>query len=493
MFTTVTLPMWVVVLAAILALWALLDRLLIPSVRWALRRRANRAIEELNARLHLHIQPFKLTRRQVLIDQLLHDHEVLHAVETHSNQEGVPRDVAMERARRYAREIVPSFSAYAYFRIGTRGARWLSTLLYRVRLGYLNEESLRKVEPDSSVVFVINHRSNMDYVLVTYLAATSSALSYAVGEWARVWGLKRLIASMGAYFIRRNSKNPLYRKVLSRYVHMATRSGVTQAVFPEGGLSRDGRIRVPKFGLLSYMVSGFDPDGARDVVFIPVALNYDRILEDRILTTATKTDGGKAEFHFSPLAVLRFVLRNIGLALRGRWYRNGYACVSFGEPVSLRRYLAARNVDFRTAGEVKRSAEIEQLGHRLMASVAAIVPALPVSMVATVFMAEQNRAFTALELKADVLDLVTRLAANGAHIHVPRADLEYGIEVGLRMLTMRRLVIADGATYRANRDDAGLLAFYANSIAHLLKPRVAAAQPRAALRSDQAEQPLSAD
>ncbi len=492
MFTTVTLPMWVVVLAAVLAMWALLDRLLIPSVRWALRRRANRAIEELNARLHLHIQPFKLTRRQVLIDQVLHDHEVLHAVERHANEAGVPRDVAMERARRYAREIVPSFSAYAYFRIGTRGARWLSTLLYRVRLGYLNEESLSKVAPDSAVVFVINHRSNMDYVLVTYLAAASSALSYAVGEWARIWGLRRLIASMGAYFIRRNSRDPLYRKVLSRYVHMATRSGVTQAVFPEGGLSRDGRIRVPKFGLLSYMVSGFDPDGARDVVFIPVALNYDRILEDRVLTTATTNDG-KAEFHFSPLAVLQFVLRNIGLALRGRWYRNGYACVSFGEPVSLRRYLAARNVDFRTAGDVKRNAEIEQLGHRLMAAVAAIVPALPVSMVATVFMADPDRSFTALELKARVLDLVTRLKANGAHVHVPRADLEYGIEVGLRMLTMRRLVVADGAAYRANRDDAGLLAFYANSIAHLLKPRVAVAQPRAASATGQAEQPLSAD
>ena len=34
---------------------------------------------------------------------------------------------------------MPSFSAYAYFGIGTRLARWLSTFLYRVRLGYLDE------------------------------------------------------------------------------------------------------------------------------------------------------------------------------------------------------------------------------------------------------------------------------------------------------------------------------------------------------------------
>src|SRR5690606_15821943 len=112
------------------------------------------------------------------------------------------------------------FSAYAYFRIGTRIAKRISEMLYRVRIGFRNEEAFAKVDPDSSVVFVINHRSNMDYVLVTYVAAQSSALSYAVGEWAQIWGLRNLIRSMGAYFIRRDSRDALYRKVLSRYVHM---------------------------------------------------------------------------------------------------------------------------------------------------------------------------------------------------------------------------------------------------------------------------------
>ena len=154
------------------------------------------------------------------------------------------------KAERYAREIVPSFSAYAYFKIGARLARRVSQALYRVRLGYTNDEALKAVPPDRSVVFVINHRSNMDYVLVTYVAATSSALSYAVGEWAQVWGLRGLIRSMGAYFIRRNSRDPLYRKMLARYVDMATKAGVVQAIFPEGGLTRDGALRPPKLGLL---------------------------------------------------------------------------------------------------------------------------------------------------------------------------------------------------------------------------------------------------
>ena len=293
MGSQVTLPLWVVIIVALLAALGGVDRILVPSVRWALRRRANRAIDELNTRLKLRIQPFKLTKRQVLIDRLAFDPEVLHAADEYARESGVPREVAMEKVKRYAEEIVPSFSAYAYFRIGTRIARSISQMLYRVRIGYRNDEALAAVDPASSVIFVINHRSNMDYVLVTYVAATSSALSYAVGEWAQVWGLRGLIRSMGAYFISRDSREALYRKVLARYVHMATPAGVTQAIFPEGGLSRDGKLRPPKFGLLSYMVAGFDPQGPRDVVFVPVAVNYDRVLEDRMLTVSRQYRAGQ--------------------------------------------------------------------------------------------------------------------------------------------------------------------------------------------------------
>src|SRR5207244_1086033 len=219
----------------------------------------------------------------------------------------------------------------------------LSTSLYRVRLGAFDEAALYKVSPDASVVFVINHRSNMDYVLVTYLVSESSALSYAVGEWARVWALQGLIRAMGGYFVRRDSSNALYRKVLARYVHMATASRVTQAVFPEGGLTRDGKLRPPKLGLLSYMVSGFDPNGARDIVFVPVGINYDRVLEDRVLTAAASTPAGeRPRFAFNPLVLTAWIAKGLWQRIRGTWHRYGYACVSFGRPLSLRGYLGER-------------------------------------------------------------------------------------------------------------------------------------------------------
>ncbi|MGL4973849.1 MAG: hypothetical protein ACRC56_01035, partial [Bosea sp. (in: a-proteobacteria)] len=181
MSTMVELPLWLVLLATVPACIGLIDRLLVLTVRWFFRGRINRAIDELNARLRLRIQPFKLTQRASLVDRLIYDQELIKAARAHAETVGEPYAVTMARVQSYAREIVPTFNAYAYFKIGARAARWLSTLLYRVRLGYADDEGLKKIDPDSTVIFVMNHRSNMDYVLVTYMASASSALSYAVG------------------------------------------------------------------------------------------------------------------------------------------------------------------------------------------------------------------------------------------------------------------------------------------------------------------------
>jgi glycerol-3-phosphate O-acyltransferase len=475
MSSAVTIPLWLAAIIGALAIWAAFERIIVPAVRYLMRRRFNRAIDELNTRLRLRIQPFKLAKRQALIDQLIFDPEVLRAIEMYAAENKVSREAAQARAREYAQEIVPSFSAYAYFGIGIRLARWLSTFLYRVRLGYLDEEAMQAVDLDAAVIFVINHRSNMDYVLVTYMASTSSALSYAVGEWARVWLLQSLIRSMGAYFVRRDSREPLYRKVLARYIHLAIAGGLTQAMFPEGGLTRDGKLRPPKLGLLSYIVSGFDPHGPRDAVFVPVGLNYDRVLEDRVQVAALVTrEGEKPRFQFSPAVLLGFIANSIKLRWQGRLYRYGYACVSFGRPVSLRQYCADQGIDFRTLNEARRFAEIERLGQMLMRKVGDVVPALPVPLVATVILGSP-KPLSGLELKGEVEILIRQLIANGAHIHIPRADQDYAIEVGLRMLLLRHFVLEESGLYRANPAEEIMLRYYANAIAHLLCDRGAAA------------------
>ena len=338
MSTAVPIPLWLLLLTGALAVIALFDRILTPSLRWFLQRRANRAIEELNTRLKLKIRPFKMTTRRILIDRLAHDPEVLKAAEAHAKAEGMPLSVASEMVQKYAAEIVPAFSAYTYFKIGAKLARWLSTALYRVRLGYLNADALEKIDPEAAVIFVMNHRSNMDYILVTYMASSQTALSYAVGEWARIPVLQTLIRSMGAYFIRRGDRGQLYRKVLARYVQMSTEAGVTQAIFPEGGLSRDGLMRPVKLGLISYILDGWKPE-SRDVVFVPVGLNYDRVLEDRSLVAEIGGPPPKIAMSKKIIEALAFLGKNFWLRVSGRYYRFGYASVSFGTPRSLRAFL----------------------------------------------------------------------------------------------------------------------------------------------------------
>ncbi len=467
MGTPVALPLWLVALLAVLAGWAVLERLLVPGARWFVRQRTNRVIEELSSRLRIELPAFTQTRRRVLIDRLTWDPRVVEAAAAHAVETGMPREVAMRRVERYAREIVPAFNAYAYFRLGYWLARRVARLLYRVRLGYADEEGLSAAR-GATVVFVMNHRSNMDYVLVAYLAMSRAALSYAVGEWARVWPLQQLVRSMGGYFIRRGSGNELYRRVLERYVAMATAAGVTQAIYPEGGLSRDGRLRAPRLGLLDYVLRAFDPEG-RDVVFVPVGINYDRTLEDRTLLLDLEPERPRPGIVGALRTTARFVGSNLALMAAGRWHRLGYACVNFGTPVSVRAFCAERGLDLRRAGRDERRAAVEALGATLMEAVGRVIPVLPVPLVAAVFARHPGERLDELQVKAAVQTLLAELEEAGAHVYVPRHDRDYAVSVGLRMLLLRRVVRqeADGL-YAAVPAERRLLDYYANSIVHLL-------------------------
>ncbi len=467
MGSTVTLPLWLVLVASVLALWAVLDRLLVPSVRWFLRSRANRVLDDVGQRLKIQIRPFQQSNRRALIERLVYDDKVQHAARAHAQASGLPRPVVAQMVERYAREIVPAFNAYFYFRLGYWIGKTLSRSLYRVRIGFTDDAGLAAVPENATVVFVMNHRSNMDYIIASYLAAEKAALSYAVGEWARIWGLQQLIRSMGAYFVRRNSRDELYRRVLERYIAMATEAGVTQAVYPEGGLSRDGLMRTPKFGVLEYMLRGFSLDGERDLVFVPLGLNYDRTLEDRTLLLSDNPAVRRPGSLRATWNTLRFVGHQLGLIVRSRWFRFGYACVNFGTPVSVREYLRGHDVDLRHLAREQRVKVVGELGQHLMDQVGRLIPVLPVPLMASVLLRIEG-AISELELKSNVATLVRALEENGARIYVPRSDWDYAVAAGLRMLVLRHLVFEREGLFAANAEERPLLRYYANSIRHLL-------------------------
>lgn len=448
MTQTISMPLWAFALILLFAAVTFASHFLFPSVRWFFRKRAERVIARLNTRLQRPIEPFKLARRHDMIQRLIYDPEITKAVLDYAAEEGVPEDVAFEKARVYAREIVPSFSATTYFSIGTRLSKWLSKSLYRIRLGAFEREELSALDPNATVIFVMNHRSNMDYVLVTYLAARAGALSYAVGEWARVWPLSSVIRAMGAYFIRRKSRGALYRKVLARYVQMATAGGVSQAVFPEGRLSVTGAVDVPKLGLLSYIVGGYK-EGGRDVVFVPVALNYDRVLEDRFLIKADKT--GERRFRPPLWTIMSGTMNHLWARVTRRFKKFGTAAVSFGAPLKLSEFAQGQSRDFT-----------DGLANEMMQRIRNVVPVLAVPLVARLLL--KGGPITEDTLVAQVAAVKADLEARG--IPAPRRDPKVAVAAGLADLRARGALDESGTKIAVKASEVDLVSYYARSIEH---------------------------
>ena len=358
-----------------------------------------------------------------------------------------------------------------YFRVAYWLAKKAARFIYRVRVAAADGGQLQSVDPEATVVFVMNHRSNMDYVLISYLAAEQVTLSYAVGEWARVIPLESLIRSLGAFFVRRDSRNPLYRKVLERYVYMATQSGVCQAVFPEGGLSRDGSLGQPKLGFLDYMLRQYDWQSDRNVVFIPVGINYDHVLEDQNLLAWDDKEKRAGKWkHFTRF--LYFLRNNLFVSSRTRWQRYGYASVNFGLPVSMRDYCERQQLDFKHLVKEQRIPRVQELAVFLMDALRHVMPILPVPVIAAVMVRRQLDAqedlklFTSLDIVRECDELIDTMIERGAAMKPAEKPRHRTWSNSLDLLVERNLLLEENDCYSVNSQHQALIEYYANSIEH---------------------------
>lgn len=456
--TPVSVPLWLFVLLLVLASLAVLERLILPSFRLLLRRRLRAVVEKLNQKLSLKLKPFKLAKKKALEQLLVHDPEVLRLAEKYRKEKNLSWREVEDLLSVYAREIVPTFSVYLYYRLGHAVTRRVVRGLYKVRVGFLDRQAFSQIDPEDSVVFLMNHRSNLDYLLVAYLVSRHAAVSYAVGEWAKVWPLDTLIRRLGGYFVRRDTSDPLYRKVLERFVQLATDAGLTQGVFPEGKLTRDGSLQPPKLGLLSYLLKGFNPQGERDLVFVPVGLNYDRVLEDRTHALGLPVSVAGAR------QMVGWAWRQAWHAVRGRAHRLGYAAVNFGKPISTRELLTGVG-DVRLLSQEAFRELVSRVGERLWQAVAAAVPATPVPLFCRALLAQPLPAGVAVASLHQTLDAE-------AHRFRDLGVLVPELQTGELFHFARKVVLARGWV----REEEGqliplpealpLLRFYANSLAH---------------------------
>ena len=159
-----------------------------------------RGMRAVRRRFPARIDRYKHAGRARIRATLLADPEVAAAVAAHVGATGDTVESTWARVRTYVDEIVPSFNLLAYYRLGYGVARLLLPLLYKVSVGHEPRAALNAIPRDSVVVYLMNHRSNADYVLVAYVLSGRVAISYAVGEWARVWPLETAVQELRLVF-----------------------------------------------------------------------------------------------------------------------------------------------------------------------------------------------------------------------------------------------------------------------------------------------------
>jgi glycerol-3-phosphate O-acyltransferase len=262
--------------------------------------------------------------------------------------------------------------------------------------------------------------------------------------------------------VRRRFRDPLYHAVLERYVQRAVAQRTTQGIFIEGGLSHDGRLQAPKLGLLDYMLRA----GAKNLVFIPVGLNYDRVIEDSNLVRESL---GKPRR--SPVALVRRTsLWLLGLFWRGamgRFHRFGYAVANFGSPIYARTLLGG--ADLRSMDWETRRPLLEAFADSMVRAVGSEVPITPVAAVAWAYRNMGDPTPGRAQVRDRLLAVLAAAQERGLPLYLPRGSFQRTFEVGLRVLLLRRILLVDEGRLILPAQKAHLLDYYAHGVDHLLE------------------------
>ena len=507
-----TILAWTAALVLLLALYEVLRALAIRGFQGRLRRSVDRAIREKGVRL----DRFKFTQKFLIRDEIVNDVEVNEAILDRAAATSRRVDDVREEVEGYIDEIVPVFSLVSYYQLGAQIARIFMNWLYEVVVPPHGDNRGKPVAPGAAVVYVANHRSNADYVAIAYTLIDEISLSYATGEWARVWPLESLFKSFGAYFVRRGFPDPLYHLVLEKYVQLITRHGVTQGIFLEGGLSRDGRLRPPKIGILdSLLKMKADPSMTRDLLFVPVGINYDRVLEDEVLLRESEAGVERSGFRAHLRGLLRVVIgapwmlvQNLWRRLRGYRRRYGYAGVSFGEPVSTDAWLRTQPEELFTLPREERRKRVKQFADLLMERIAGVIPVTPVPLVARLLVDGPEAPADRTDLLQALVSARRRLLDAGAPVVMgedfagaragrARLDSERDarmanlvsfeetfldidearetLRIALGILGRRGIIRLDGDRITVDPAWRSLLKYYAHSVDHYFEPQAPAA------------------
>jgi glycerol-3-phosphate O-acyltransferase len=409
-----------------------------------------------------------LSTRRLLIDKVLASDAVKDAIADQARREKGARGAqeAWKKAHAFAYEIAADYSHPV-----VRSASFLLTSVWnRVFRGVLvhHLDELKAAAPGYEVVYVPCHRSHMDYLLLSYLLYTRGIVPphIVAGINLDLPVIGTLLRKGGAFFIRRSIRgSALYSTVLSEYVAQLVSGGYSVEYFIEGGRSRTGRLLQPKGGMVSMTVRGYLRQPVRPVLFQPVYIGYEKLMEgDSYLDELT----GKPKEEESILRVLLGIPR----VLRQNY---GQVVVNFGEPIALDDMLArhAPLWDGTAIEEEDRpdwlSNTVDATAQQIQVNINRAADVNPINLLALALLATPKHAMgeadllTQLALSKTLLDEVPYGPRVTVTPHTPQQIVAHGEEIGM----LARIAHPLGDVLSVDPKTAVLLSYFRNNVLHL--------------------------
>lgn len=432
---------------------------------------AERGVRKLQRILRVHFRRVRatvigpdLSHRRTLIDGVINAAPVQAAIETNARKEGIPVGKAMARARGFAWEIAADQSPLV-----VRSASFLLTALWdRIYSGVKMHhfDKLRAIAPGHEIIYVPCHRSTIDDLVLPYLLYRNGlpAPHIAAGVNLNLPVLGSLLRRGGAFFLRRSFGDPLYSTVFREYMSQLFARGVSLEYFIEGGRSRTGRTLSPRGGLLSMTVRSFLRDSHRPVVFQPVYIGYEKIMEGESYIGELSGQPKQKESWLG-------LFRSLG-ALREHY---GSVAVNFGEPLFLTELLDEVAPQWNAAGgdpNVKPAwlkGAVDTLAERILVNINRAADVNPINLLAVVLLATPKHAMAEADLIAQ-LDLCQALLTAlpySDRVTITALGAPEIIAYGEKMQWIRRIAHPLGDVLTVDPKQGVLLSYFRNNVVHL--------------------------
>ncbi len=405
-----------------------------------------------------------LSHRRTLIDGVVNAAPVQQAIDAHANREGIPREAAAAKARAFAWEIAADQS-----HLVVRSASFLLTALWEkiyrgVHMHHFDK--LREIAPGHEVIFVPCHRSTTDDALLPYLLYRNGLAvpHIAAGVNLNLPVIGGLLRRGGAFFLRRSFSDPFYSTVFREYMSQLIARGISLMYFIEGGRSRTGRMLAPRGGLLSMTLRSFLRQPDRPVVFQPVYIGYEKVMEGESYIGELSGKPKEKESWGG-------MLRNLGVLRRNY----GAVSVNFGEALFLTPLLDEIEPDWRAATadpEAKPNwlkSAVDVLGERILVNINRAADVNPVNLLGITLLATPKHAMSETDLLAQ-LDLSKELLhalPYSTRVTVSALPATQIIAYGESMQWIRRVSHPLGDVLVADDKAGVLLSYFRNNVSHL--------------------------